>query len=133
MIKDYCEKINNFNPYTFDSWYNKIISKGNVIAIQSRGIIAFLLLYCTQKESLDGYICNVCVLESFRGLGLSVKLLDKAIKVCKGKGFASVSLHVDRTNIKAIRVYEKYGFISTGQYKYNDDGIQMEMRYFIQE
>lgn len=131
LVKNYCISINNYNPDTFDSWYNKINSIGNIIAITDSCIIAFLLLYCTQKEIKDGYICNVYVLNQYRGLGLSVRLLDKAAEVCKSFGFKSVSLHVSEDNEKAIRIYERYGFEKTGGIKSVDNDRQLEMRLFF--
>lgn len=133
LIKDYCRRIDNYNPDTFDSWYDKIIGTGNVIVITYQEILAFLLLYCNHKDTLDGYICNVYVLDNYRGLGLSVGLLDKAVEVCRQKGFNSVSLHVDKTNTRAIGIYEKYGFIPTGLCKTQGDRTQIEMRFLIRD
>lgn len=131
LIKEYCQKINSYDSETFDSWFNKIINNGNVIAIVNKSIIAFLLLYCTYMETLDGYICNVYVLDEYRGLGLSIKLLDKAILVCKNKGFKSVSLDVDELNEIAVGLYKKYGFTETGNSKIVNGHRQLEMRYTI--
>lgn len=131
LVKGHCKDIGNYNPETFDSWFDKINNIGNIIAIKNPSIIAFLLLYCTQKETKDGYICNVYVLDSYRGIGLSVELLDKAVAVCEEKGFTSVSLYVDETNYKAIRIYEKYGFCKTGLTKRTNDYTQIEMRYLL--
>ena len=129
LVKDYCEIIDNYDPKTFDSWFEKINNSGNIIAITSSEIIAFLLLYCKRIDTKDGYICNVYVLHQYRGLGLSVRLLEKAVDVCKQLGFNSVSLHVEETNIKAIRIYEKYGFKRTGQVKIHNENAQIEMRF----
>ena len=131
LVKEYCQRINNYNPDSFDQWYKKIIRKGSVIVVRLSSIIAFILLYCTQLETLDGYLCNLFVIDKYRGLGLSVKLLDKAIEVSKQKGFKSVSLDVDESNLKAIRIYEKYGFVKTGKIKTLNDNRQIEMRYYI--
>lgn len=131
LVKDYCISINNYNPDSFDSWFNKINGIGNIIAITYSKIIAFLLLYCTQKDIKDGYICNVYVLDQYRGLGLSVRLLDKAVDVCKSLGFKSVSLHVSEDNEKAIYIYERYGFEKTGGIKLVDNDKQLEMRLFL--
>ena len=131
LVKQHCKDINSYNPEAFDPWFEKINNIGHIIAIKNPGIIAFLLLYCTHKETKDGYICNVYVLDHYRGLGLSVKLLDKAIEICKEIGFNSVSLDVDETNEKAIRIYERYGFRKTGSVKEHNDNTQIEMRYMI--
>ena len=129
LVKDYCTLIGNYNPEQFDPWFQKINSIGNIIVIQNPSIIAFLLLYCTRIDNLDAYICNVYVLEPYRGMGLSKKLLNKAVDVCKEKGFKSVSLHVSETNTEAIRIYEKFGFVRTGLYKMDIEGKQIEMKY----
>lgn len=128
LVKNFCETIDNYNPQSFDSWFNKINDSGNIIVIRNNGIIAFLLLYCTQEDTKDGYICNVHVLDKYRGLGLSVRLLEKAIDVSKIKGFHSVSLHVDETNARAIGIYEKFGFKKTGRTKIHNGDVQAEMR-----
>lgn len=112
LIRQHCQDIDNvLTDEKFEAWYNKIINTGNLIAVIDRDrIIAFALLYCNHIETLDAYICNVYVLSQYRGIGLSVKLLEKAVEICREKGFKSMSLHVDRHNSTAIKVYEKFGF-----------------------
>jgi len=112
LIDKHCQDINNYLAKDkFEEWFNKIINTGNVIAIVEREtIIAFALLYCNHRDTLDAYLCNVYVLEPYRGIGLSVSLLEKAVDVCKNKGFKSISLHVGKDNFTAIHVYKKFGF-----------------------
>lgn len=112
LIKQHCQDIyNDLAKDKFEEWFNKIVNTGNVIAIiENERIIAFALLYCNHKETLDAYLCNVYVLELYRGIGLSVSLLEKAVDVCKNKGFKSISLHVGKGNFTAIHVYKKFGF-----------------------
>lgn len=103
---------------------NKFIDKGNVIAIiENNKIVAFLMLYCNDFESLEAYICNVYVLESYRGLGLSKRLMDKAIEICKRNDFKTIKLHVAEDNTTAINLYNKYRFYPNGKTK--DDGERL--------
>ena len=73
-------------------------------------IVAFSLLYCNHRDTLDAYLCNVYVLKNYRGIGLTYRLLEKAVEICEKNGFKSISLDVDKDNEIAIQVYEKFGF-----------------------
>lgn len=130
LILQHCYDINNIlSGERFDAWFQKIINTGNIIAVlNDEKIIAFALLYCNHIDSLDAYLCNVYVLSEYRGRGLSLKLLKMASKICVEKGFKSISLHVDRSNERAINIYEKYGFKPTDTEL--QDGM-ITMRMFI--
>ncbi len=105
----------------------KFIRQGNVISIIDRNhIIAFLMLYCNNYDSLEAYICNVFVLDEFRGLGLSKKVLEEAIRICESNHFKTIKLHVAEDNFTAISLYKKYGFAPNGNTK-NDGELQIEM------
>lgn len=109
------------------SGIQKFIDKGNVIAVIDQGkIIAFLMLYCNNYETLEAYICNVFVLEQFRGMGLSKLLMDKAIEICVQNGFKTIRLHVGEDNETAINLYKYYSFEPNGKYKDNGER-QIEM------
>ncbi len=129
LIQKHCQDINNdLGKEKFEEWFKKIVNTGNVIAIIDRDrIIAFALLYCNHKDTLDAYLCNVYVLEPYRGIGLSVLLLEKAVDVCKENGFKSISLHVDKDNYKAIHVYEKYGFKKCNDETIGDSRLSMRL------
>ena len=69
----------------------KFIHFGNIIAvIENDKIIAFLMLYCNNLDTLEAYICNVYVLSEYRGSGLSKLVLDKAINMCIAKNFQNL-------------------------------------------
>lgn len=131
LMIQHCRDIgNDISEDKFNEWFEKIERTGNMIAIiDNSRIIAFLLLYCNHKETLDAYLCNVYVLSDYRGKSLSVGLLKKAIEICKQKGFKSVSLDVDKDNKIAIRIYEKFGFHAYISESGRKDRISM--RYYI--
>lgn len=105
----------------------KFIDYGNIIAVlEDDKIIAFLMLYCNNLESLEAYICNVYVLDSYRGQGLSKIMLEKAITICISHAFKTIKLHVAEHNAIAIKQYKKYGFEENGNIK-NDVERQLEM------
>ncbi|WP_070090263.1 GNAT family N-acetyltransferase [Merdimonas faecis] len=105
----------------------KFIDFGNIISvIENKKIIAFLMLYCNNTETLEAYICNVYVLATYRGLGLSKVILEKAMETCISNKFKTIKLHVAEDNMVAINLYKQYGFEPNGNIK-NDGEKQIEM------
>lgn len=103
---------------------HKFIDHGNVISIiENNRIIAFLMLYCNNYETLEAYICNVYVLKPYRGVGLSKLLMDKAIDICVANKFETIKLHVAEDNYNAVGLYKAYAFEADGNIK--DDGERL--------
>jgi GNAT superfamily N-acetyltransferase len=55
-------------------------------------------------------IHDVIVLDKYRGLGLSQKLLEKVEEIAKNKGYCKLTLEVLEGNEPAKKAYLKYGF-----------------------
>ncbi|KGJ95655.1 GNAT family N-acetyltransferase [Thalassotalea sp. ND16A] len=55
-------------------------------------------------------IHDVAVLEGFRGLGLSHKMLAQAEEIAQQRGCCKLTLEVLEGNVIAKKSYEKYGF-----------------------
>lgn len=55
------------------------------------------------------------ILPEYQGKGLGKLLLDESLKFCRRKG-CQIKLEVNRTNIKAINMYTKAGFVRLGDY-----------------
>jgi len=54
------------------------------------------------------------LLSAYRGQGYGKKLIDVSILAAKECGFERVELMVNRSNVSAIRFYEKIGFVQEG-------------------
>lgn len=116
---------------SLNQWISKILSIGDPIAIiEGEEIIAFLLLYCNKKDTLEAYICNVFVNELYRGNNLSKLLIERAIDICKQRCFKVVDLDVAENNTPARSVYIKCGFIETMRYK-KDSINYIHMSYIL--
>ncbi len=63
------------------------------------------------------YIANVAVKGAFRRRGIADALLCCAEEVARKEGCAFISLEVRVSNMPAIRLYEKHGYISQGERK----------------
>ncbi len=57
---------------------------------------------------------GVSVLKSHWGEGIGSKLLEEIINFAKSNSFTVIDLQVRSDNIRAIRLYEKYGFAISG-------------------
>lgn len=71
--------------------------------------------YCGIYKVLDeGQITNIAVKEKFRRRGIAAKILEKIIEYAKVNEIKSISLEVRQSNIAAITLYQKYGFLPIG-------------------
>ncbi|MCX6214046.1 GNAT family N-acetyltransferase [Spirosoma sp.] len=65
---------------------------------------------------------GIAVAEKAQGLGLGKKMMDYLISYAISKKEQSIVLTVDRTNLKAIKLYERYNFVRIAEagtfYKY---------------
>jgi ribosomal protein S18 acetylase RimI-like enzyme len=64
----------------------------------------------TGTSDSKGMIVEIGVLPSYRGKKIAQKLISIYFQELTRKGIKTVSLGVDKENIKAIRLYEKLGF-----------------------
>jgi ribosomal-protein-alanine N-acetyltransferase len=63
------------------------------------------------------YIANIAVKNKFRRMGIGSLLLKQAENAAREKNCSFISLEVRVSNIPAITLYEKYGYISQGERK----------------
>ena len=61
-----------------------------------------------------GWITLCYMLPEFRSRGLGVQLIGHAVSFFRKLGRSAVRLHVTETNIRAIRFYERHGFMAIG-------------------
>lgn len=75
-------------------------------------IIAVVAGYTEHTPSYIGYISLVAVKEEARGRGLASKLILRFLEIASSKGLKAVHVYTHPKNLKAIKMYEKLGFIS---------------------
>lgn len=63
----------------------------------------------------EGHITNVAVLPEYRNKGIASELMRKMVEVCRCSEINSMTLEVRESNYPAIRLYEKFGFVSAGK------------------
>jgi ribosomal-protein-alanine N-acetyltransferase len=93
------------------------------------------------KNAVVGYLClmslfeeaqilDIAVAPEWRGKGIARILMDYAISVASEKKAEILSLEVRSSNIAAITLYERCGFVRTGlrqkYYEGREDAVLME-------
>lgn len=76
-------------------------------------------------------LIQINVLDKYQNKGIASKLLEYMINDCQNKKVESITLEVKITNLKAIHLYEKFGFKKVSirkSYYHGIDGILMEKR-----
>ena len=57
-----------------------------------------------------GEVFVIAVAESWRGSGLATELLERGLAYLHSHGAQQVQLYVDRSNTRAVTLYERSGF-----------------------
>ena len=74
-------------------------------------IIAMVAGYTENVVDNIGYISVVATLPSAQGKGYASSLVRRFLTQAEQKGLCAVHLYTDATNLGAIRMYEKIGFV----------------------
>lgn len=88
--------------------------------------VAFINYYIMYERA---EIININVLEEYQNQKIASKLLEHMVNECISHNVKSITLEVKETNIKAIHLYEKFGFSKVAvrrKYYQGIDGILME-------
>lgn len=88
--------------------------------------VAFINYYIMYERA---EIININVLEEYQNQKIASKLLEHMVNECISHNVKNITLEVKETNIKAIHLYEKFGFSKVAvrrKYYQEIDGILME-------
>lgn len=87
-------------------WLNELIPVGEIIvaADDDKNIVGFVVL-----TPATGYLDQLVVAPAWQGSNLAKSLLDYV----KGRSEGTVELHVNQSNARALRFYEREGFTIT--------------------
>lgn len=81
------------------------------------------------KTGDDLNLLKLCVVNAFRGIGVAHKLLEKSLEIKKEYNLDKYFLEVNENNLRAIDIYEKFGFVTKNKrkkyYKTGEDCLVM--------
>lgn len=112
-------------PWSKDSIRNELQSNTRAVylaAVDEKGqAIGYIGMWDILGE---GHITDIAVHPKFRRKGIAAKLLNEIIHCAKKRNIKSLTLEVRKSNIPAISLYKKYGFVEYGTRKgyYQDNG-----------
>lgn len=77
------------------------------VILDDNKVIGFIIYWILFDQ---GELVKICVSEEYARLGLAKKMLDKMSEDFKRAECFVCTLEVRKSNVKAISLYEKYGF-----------------------
>ncbi len=100
-------------PWSKNDFIKSIENEKSIyLVIDIDGIIAG---YCGMLGVIDeGQINNVAVKSDFRNKGIGYLMLEKLLEYGKNQNLVSFTLEVRISNIAAITLYHKLGFVDIG-------------------
>jgi ribosomal-protein-alanine N-acetyltransferase len=77
-------------------------------------LAGYFLMMCAVDEA---HLLNITVRRGLHGKGIGRLQLDKVTSLARERGMASVLLEVRPSNLRALKVYQRYGFVQIGMRK----------------
>lgn len=91
-----------------------------VVALSGDTLVGYVIGILRRDQ---GHIVSIAVRKDYRRCGVGQKLMREAIEILQHTGAESIRLEVRQSNLAAIRLYEKLGFVERERIKgYYPDG-----------
>lgn len=100
-------------PWTAGNFLDSLYSGYDtwVVREASSALAGYFLVMLAVDEA---HLLNITVRRDLQGHGLGRLMLDKVVEIARDKYMTSVLLEVRPSNIRALSVYEHYGFMRIG-------------------
>jgi [ribosomal protein S18]-alanine N-acetyltransferase len=104
------------HPWSLGNFTDSLSSgySGWVLRDDAGALVGYFLL---MKVVDEAHLLNVAVAASHQGRGLGRYLLDKVVDCTRGLAMESILLEVRPSNLRALKIYEQYGFTEIGRRK----------------
>ena len=129
------ERTSSQNPWTRDGIESSLSSPNSIFLVaenQENRVVGFA---CSSLILDELHILEVAVDKDCRNSGLGTLLIRQSIQTAAEKGARRAYLEVRRSNLSAIRLYEKCGFteeaVRTGYYGDGEDAVFMENKSLL--
>jgi len=87
-------------------WRSEVVPKATVVVAEADGV----LIGFVTVDAVNSYLDQIVVAPESWTSGAAAALLDEAQRLCP----LGLTLHVNKDNGRAIRFYEKHGFVIQG-------------------
>ena len=81
-----------------------------LVAENNDDVLGFVSFYANDLTTNCAFISSIVIRKQYQGMGIGSQLLDHAEKYAKLNNMTSMTLEVDRMNLKAIKLYMKKGY-----------------------
>jgi ribosomal-protein-alanine N-acetyltransferase len=103
------------HPWSRGNFADSLNAGYHAWVLRDHGELAgYFLLMAAVDEA---HLLNVSVAANRQGQGLGLYLLDKVAACARGLGAGSVLLEVRPSNLRALKIYLRYGFVEIGRRK----------------
>lgn len=85
-----------------------------VLRGQDRELMGYFLVMGIVDEA---HLLNVAVSRKWQGKGVGRLLVNQAVALSRGLGMESILLEVRPSNVRALEIYQRYGFVEIGRRK----------------
>ena len=112
----YCDK--SFVPplgsrVDIDAYALKIFHEADRFeAWASDALIGLLAVYCRRSHGGVAFVTSISVSPGWQGRGVAGTLLENCLDFVETSGLRAIDLEVAQHNARAIRFYEKFGFVT---------------------
>jgi ribosomal-protein-alanine N-acetyltransferase len=103
-------------PWTRTNFEDSL--RNGYFGVCMRHVTGMLIGYCVLMPVVDEmHLLNLCVAPRAQRTGAALALLREAARISRGKGLSGILLEVRPSNLRAVRLYERFGFITIGRRK----------------
>ena len=111
----------------------KVINQHLSFAYKLRGKLIAFCLMCNKENTNIVNVFLICVKKEYQGKHFGKSLLSYCIKNCQNHNYKNFELHVSTTNVAALVVYKKLGFVvkSFNKNYYRDDNPKNNDAFYM--
>ena len=104
------------HPWSRANFVDSLASGYNGWTLRDQGgaLVGYFLLMTAVDEA---HLLNVAVAAGRQREGVGLFLLDKIVACARGLSMESILLEVRPSNLRALKIYERYGFAEIGRRK----------------
>lgn len=101
------------HPWTYGNFVDSIDSGYQCWTLRdaSQRLVGYFFVMSVVDEA---HLLNISVHGDLHGRGIGKQLLDKVVTLAREHAMTSVLLEVRPSNTRAIRIYQRYGFVEIG-------------------
>lgn len=109
----YIENVSFSDPWSRDSMEKELSNNfARYIVVKKQDLVVG---YGGMWLILDeGHITNIAVHPDYRGIGIGNEIVKALIKICIAENINALTLEVRKSNLAAIKLYSKFGFVAEG-------------------